>query len=65
VSRIGSKRVTWTKELDDRLLSEIQKGKSFVQLELIIGTSHTSICRRLKEMGFDGLKDAREVMGYY
>jgi hypothetical protein len=59
---MGLKFHTWTKELDDRLLIEIAKGKNATQLENAMSMSYMSILKRLKEMGFDGLRDARDIM---
>jgi hypothetical protein len=59
---MGGKHKIWTKELDDKLLDEISKGKNLVQLEIAMDMSHSKICNRIKEMGFDNLCDARRVM---
>jgi hypothetical protein len=59
---MGCKFPIWNKELDDKLLDEISKGTSYIELTIVMKTSYTSIKKRLKEMGFEGLKDARAVM---
>jgi hypothetical protein len=59
---MGCKRYIWTKELDNELLEAITNGKSPIQLEVTMKMSYKTIRRRIKEMGFDGLRDARRVM---
>jgi hypothetical protein len=56
------KHPLWTKELDDKLLASVAMGKNYIQLENILQLSHPTIIKRLKEMGFDNLRDARKVM---
>jgi len=60
--RYGFKHTKWTKELDDKLLSEIQKGCNLRQLTMSLNMGPAKIYERLDEMGFEGLKDARKVM---
>jgi hypothetical protein len=62
VSKIGTKHPIWTKELNDKLLEEISMKKNYLQLEVSMHMSHTTIREKLMEMGFDGLKDARKVL---
>jgi DNA-binding MurR/RpiR family transcriptional regulator len=59
---MGAKHHVWTKELDDRLLAEIITGKNNMQLSISMKMSTKTITKRLKEMGFDNLTDARKVM---
>jgi hypothetical protein len=56
------KHPLWNKELDDKLLAAVAMGKNYIQLENILQLSHPTIIKRLKEMGFDNLRDARKVM---
>lgn len=62
MGRVGMKQIPWSKELDDKLLEEIAKGKNFLQLTVVMRMSQPTISIRLKEMGFDGLRDARKVL---
>lgn len=59
---IGTKKVIWTKELDNKLLNLISEGKNAISItnEMRIGTD--TIRDRIKAMGFEGLIDARRVM---
>jgi hypothetical protein len=61
----GRPKYIWTKELDNMLLSSIEHYKIQVELVKIFNTSWPTIDRRLKHMGFDGLKDARKVLTDY
>jgi hypothetical protein len=58
----GHKNCIWCKQLDEKLLSEIAKGKTLLQLTISMGMGKPKINKRLKDMGFDGLVDARNVM---
>jgi DNA-binding phage protein len=51
-----------TKEFDEKLLSLVAKGKKASEIGIQCNTSNDTVFRRLKEMGFDGLKDARRIM---
>jgi hypothetical protein len=62
MSGMGCRHRVWTKELDDELLDGVNKGKNFMQLSNLLKMSTVRILNRLKEMGFDGLLDARKVM---
>jgi hypothetical protein len=59
---LGHKNYIWSRELDEKLLSEIAKGKNLIQLTISMGMGKPKINKRLKDMGFDGLVDARNVM---
>jgi hypothetical protein len=59
---MGGKYQKWTKELDNKLLEEIAKGRNIVQLEIVMKMSRFTFMKRLKEMGFKNLVDARNVM---
>jgi hypothetical protein len=56
------KEYVWTKELDDKLLLAISQYKNCFELAVMFNVSYPTILRRIKEMGFDGLIDARKVM---
>lgn len=52
----------WTKELDDKLLSEITRRRKMIGITVTMKMSEGTIEKRLKEMGFDNLTDARKVL---
>jgi hypothetical protein len=54
--------VRWNKELDEKLLKLISNEKRKRQIEISMKMSYPTFLKRLKEMGFDGLADARNVM---
>jgi hypothetical protein len=56
------KTYVWTKADDDKLLDGIRAGKTFVQLEVYLKVGEFVIKKRLHEMGFEGLLDARHVL---
>ena len=56
------RKVEWDKQLDDKLLKEISEGKKILEISTSLKCSSFAIQQRIKEMGFDGLKDARKVM---
>ncbi|MDF2800246.1 MAG: hypothetical protein K0S61_149 [Anaerocolumna sp.] len=62
MSGIGKNHKIWNKELDEKLLKEISSGKNSISLQIAMGVSQYTIGKRLKQMGFDGLRDARQVM---
>lgn len=64
MSGIGGKHQTWSHELDKKLLTEIRNCKGQTALSISMQMSTTKIRARLKEMGFDGIKDAINVMSY-
>jgi len=59
---MGTRHHIWTKALDTKLLDAVADGKTNIQLEIVMNMSYKTIMRRLKQMGFDGLLDARRVM---
>lgn len=52
----------WTPELEKQLLEEVEKGAKSIELQVKLKMSAPTIHTKLKEMGFEGLKDARAVM---
>lgn len=58
----GRKSIEWTKELDEKLLNGLASGKKATGLEVSLKMSYDVIDRRIKEMGFYGLLDARRVL---
>lgn len=58
----GHKNKSWSKDLDMKLKTEIAKGKNMKQLEIIFNVSSRTINDRIKDIGFEGLKDARKAM---
>jgi predicted transcriptional regulator len=51
-----------TREFDKELLSLVGNGRKASELATHFNITNDAIFKRLKEMGFDGLKDARRVM---
>jgi hypothetical protein len=62
MSDIKPRHSMWAKELDDKLLKEIALGKNSVQLTISMDMCYPAILRRLKQMGFENLRDARKVL---
>lgn len=62
MSGIGGKWPVWTKELDNRLLEEVGAGRSLIAITVSMQMSTATINKRLKVMGFTGLRDARRVL---
>lgn len=58
----GRKPIIWTKEMDDKILTLSGEGKHLTSIANATKTSVQSVNDRLRAMGFDGLKDARNVM---
>jgi len=58
----GFKHTKWNKDLDNKLLKEIEKGANYRQLTIRLNMSQAKITKGLKEMEFEGLIDARRVM---
>ena len=59
---MGRPNYIWSKESDDRLMEEISDGKNMTQLSISFKINTTSLTNHLKEMGFGGLRDARNVL---
>lgn len=59
---MGRPKISWTKEMDDKLLAEISKGRTLLQLTIEMDMCVVKIKDRIKAMGFEGLIDARNVM---
>ena len=55
-------KITFSKEMDDKLLNEISNGKTLIELIVSMKICKQIIIRRLKEMGFENFRDARNVM---
>lgn len=65
MGKCGRKKFIWTKEMTDKLLEEISKGRTYCQLAIMFKSSQPTIWRKIKDMGFDGLIDARLVLTDY
>jgi len=61
---MGYTHQTWTKELDDKLIGLIKKDKKLTSISVTMKMSIHTIERRLKALGYDGIKDAREELIY-
>jgi hypothetical protein len=62
MSGIGKKHPIWTKELDNKLIREIVGGKKCTEVAIDMNMSYVTILKRIREMGFDGIADLRNVM---
>jgi hypothetical protein len=62
MSGAGRKPYIWTKEVDNKLLSEIKSGKSQISVTTSIGVGRDLINRRLRRFGFENFRDARTVL---
>lgn len=62
ILKVGQKITKWTPELEKILLEEVEKGAKSVELQVKLQMSAPTIRIKLKEMGFEGLLDARRVM---
>lgn len=52
----------WTKALDNQLLQLIKKEKNLTVISETMGVSISLIQRRLRSLGFIGIKDARDEL---
>jgi hypothetical protein len=62
MSGMGFKYQEWTKQLDTKLLENVSAGEDIETLSMRMKMSEGSIYKRLKQMGFIGLKDARKEL---
>jgi DNA-binding MurR/RpiR family transcriptional regulator len=58
----GTKWQPKSEEFDRKLITQIKTGKKLRSLEIAMGMSITTINKRLREMGYEGLSDARRVL---
>jgi DNA-binding MurR/RpiR family transcriptional regulator len=59
---MGSRHRTWTKEEDDKIVSEICNGTKVEDIAINMKTSSTSIYRQIEKLGFSGVRDVKAVM---
>lgn len=53
---------SWTEQHDKILIKALKEGCDKIQLENRVQKSYVTILNRLKDMGFEGIRDARRVL---